>query len=229
MLFNLPDAPTVLRATSCGVTVRLSLWPADTSGLVPRHGKLVSAKGFSIVVQLRPFGEGSDTTSYQPYDPAVREVFAEIKALILARLPGLDIEHVGSTSIPGVGGRNVVDIAIAASEQDHASLRSSLQGLGFERSPFPHYLPLLVARVSSDGRDFPVLLYVVDPASDVYTGWILFRDYLRVHSADAVEYDRVKRHVVADGNVRGDAYQAGKTPFIHSVMKKAVAAETDTP
>ena len=182
------------------------------SGCVP--------KGAKTMVELSTFGEGSDVMSYQPYDPDVPEVFAEIRSLILRGLPAVEVEHVGSTSIPGVGGRNVIDLAVLAPERDHGAVRASLQNIGFEPSPFPHYLPLLVATASRDGRDHPVLAYVVAPDSDVYAGWISFRDHLRTHPEDADGYDQVKRQAIADGHAEGEAYQVAKTPFILAVVDK---------
>lgn len=176
------------------------------------------------MIELRAFGEASGVTSYQPYDPALPEVFAEIRTLILRLLPTVRVEHVGSTSVPGLGGRNVIDLAVLAPEEDHSTVRSSLQQSGFEPSPFPHYLPLLVTTAVSSGRSYPVLAYVVTPTSDVYAGWASFRDHMRTHPDDARDYDKVKQEVIAQGHTDGEAYQAAKTPFILGVVDKTQGA-----
>jgi GrpB-like predicted nucleotidyltransferase (UPF0157 family) len=172
------------------------------------------------MVELSTFGAGSDSTSYQPYDPALPEVFAEIRTLILRLLPEVEVEHVGSTSVPGIGGRNVIDLAVLAPERDHRAVRTGLLAVGFEPSPFPHYLPLLVATASRGGRDYPVLAYVVTPTSDVYVRWISFRDHMRTHPVDAHGYDLVKRQAIADGHTDNETYQTAKTPFILGVVEK---------
>jgi GrpB-like predicted nucleotidyltransferase (UPF0157 family) len=173
-----------------------------------------------MMVELKPFGEGSDVTSYQPYDPSLAEVFAEVRTLIRHTLPALHVEHVGSTSIPGVGGRNVIDIAVLAPEESHEAVRDELLGVGFQASPFPHYLPLLVATASAPGHDYPVLVYVVAPDSEVRVGWVAFRDHMRTHPHDARGYDRVKRQAIAAGHTTHEAYQVAKTPYILDLLTR---------
>lgn len=174
-------------------------------------------------IEIGPFGPSADTTGYQPYDTALPAVFAGIKSIILEAMPDASVEHVGSSSIPGVGGRNVVDIALPCALEVHDAIRIRLKALGFEDSPFPHYLPLLVASAHSNGRNYPILLYVIDPNDIIYRQWVQFRDYMRLHPEDAQAYDEVKRRAVADGHGEDGSYQEAKTPFIVSLMGKIQA------
>lgn len=171
-------------------------------------------------IEIGPFGPSVDTTGYQPYDAALPGIFAGIKSIILEAIPDASVEHVGSSSIPGVGGRNVIDIAVPCALEIHDAVRSRLRTLGFEDSPFPHYLPLLVASAHSNGRYFPILLYVIDPKDEIYRQWVQFRDYMRLHPEDAQAYDEVKRRAIADGHGEDGSYQEAKTPFIISLMGK---------
>src|SRR5262249_42926304 len=116
----------------------------------------------------------SDTTDYHPYDANLPAVFNEIKHLIQQVLPNIQVEHVGSSSIPGVGGRNVIDMVIPAVDPEQMAIKHHLYALGFQDSPFQHFLPLLVGAVAWQGNDYSILLYVIPPNLDIYKGWITF-------------------------------------------------------
>lgn len=151
---------------------------------------------------------------YHPYDPRYPEVFARLRELIQAAAGPIRVEHVGSSSIPGVGGRRVIDLAIVAAEAEHAALRSAMRELGFEPAPFEHYLPLLIGGLAAFDQDYRILLYIVAPDAPVLGHWLRYRDYLRAHPDQAEAYGRVKREVLAAGHTQGESYQAAKTPFI---------------
>ncbi len=171
-------------------------------------------------MKINSFGEGSDTTEYHPYDSQLPQVFEDIKSLINNTIPSVPVEHIGSSSIPGVGGRNVLDIAIPALTQKHEAIRSKLKEMGFEDSPFPHYLPLLVASTTFEEKEYFILLYVVSSDNETYKNWISFRNHMRTHPDDAKEYDNTKKQVINEGYTRGDLYQNAKAPFIQKISAK---------
>lgn len=157
---------------------------------------------------------------YQAYDAQLPDVFKNIKSLIQSAISEIAVEHVGSSSIPGVGGRNVLDIALPVAEENQPTVKQALYDLGFEDSPFPHYLPLLVGQIAHGGKNYQILLYVVAPSSGVLSDWIEFRDYMRDHAEEARAYDATKREAIANGKVMGDDYQEAKTPFIDTITEK---------
>jgi dephospho-CoA kinase len=157
---------------------------------------------------------------YHLYDPRLPSVFEKVKLLIQSAAGPIPVEHVGSSSIPGVGGRNVLDIAIPADPAKQPEIRHVLHELGFENSPFPHYLPLLVGEVAHESANYQILLYVVAPDSSVLEGWLKFRDYMRGHPEDARTYDATKRAAIAAGRVKGDDYQRAKNPFLAAITAK---------
>src|ERR1043165_7591445 len=110
----------------------------------------------------------SDTADYHPYDVNLPAVFNEIKLLIQQELPTVQVEHVGSSSIPGVGGRNVIDMVMPATAPEQMAIKQHLYALGFQDSPFRHFLPLLVGAVAFQGNEYTILLYVIAPDSDTY-------------------------------------------------------------
>jgi GrpB-like predicted nucleotidyltransferase (UPF0157 family) len=157
---------------------------------------------------------------YHAYDPRLPSVFEKVKRLIQSTAGLLPVEHIGSSSIPGIGGRNVLDIAIPAAEPKQPEIRQALYELGFEDSPFPHYLPLLVGEVTYESKSYPILLYIVTPESSVFGEWLKFRGYMRGHPEEARAYDTTKREAIAMGRVKGDDYQQAKNPFLAAITAK---------
>lgn len=172
---------------------------------------------------IQPFADSNDTAPYTvqylPYDSALSVAFEEVKRLVQSVAGAILVEHVGSSSVPGLGGRNALDVAIPLAEEAQPTVRSHLYELGFQDSPFPHYLPLLVGRLSYRNTQYPVLLYLVSPQASVYRDWLTFRDYMRSQTADAFAYDAVKRQVAAPG-AEGERYQEAKGPFLAAVSDK---------
>ena len=161
---------------------------------------------------------------YHTYDSRLPNVFEQIKRMIQATAGPVLVEHVGSSSIPGVGGRNLLDIAVPAPESQHADIRKAMYALGFEDSAFPHYLPLLVGQLAHESTNYQILLYVVSPESPVLAGWLRFRDHMRSHSEDAQAYCTAKQEAVASGKAEGRDYQEAKNPFLTVISAKLQSA-----
>ena len=172
------------------------------------------------MIEIGRLDTRSTKAEYHPYDTDLPLVFDEMAAFLRTRMSDARIEHVGSSSVRGLGGRNVLDVVVTAPEADHEPLRARLVNLGFQPSPFRHFLPLLVAAVSSRGKSFPVLLYVMTPESDIYRGWIAFREFMRSHPEHAAEYDRIKRAAIANGKGDQEQYQHTKTPFLVGITNQ---------
>jgi GrpB-like predicted nucleotidyltransferase (UPF0157 family) len=157
---------------------------------------------------------------YHAYDPRLPEVFEKIKHLIQTASGAVRVEHIGSSSIPGVGGRNAVDIAVPVAEPQQPAIKRELYELGFEDAPFPHYLPLLVGQIVHETKCYPILLYVVSPESPVLADWLAFRDYMCAHPDDARAYCSAKQEAVAKSKAGGQNYQDAKNPFLASIQAK---------
>lgn len=173
---------------------------------------------------IQPFAASDDvpayTVQYHEYDARLPAVFEDLKRLLQDAVGPVTIEHVGSTSIPGVGGRNALDVAVVVEDNEQPAIREAMHQLGFQNSPFPHYLPLMVGQLSSRSSSFAILLYVISPHSQVYRDWLTFREHMRTHPADAQAYDLVKRRAIRNGEVEGERYQQAKAPFLASLSAK---------
>ena len=145
-------------------------------------------------------------------------IFAEHEHRIRAALgaTAVAIEHIGSTSVPGLAAKPIVDVLVTVddvtAEQDHLDL---LLAAGYRlrvREP-GHRL------VRTPARDVHVhILETGDPAASDH---LVFRDHLRRDGADRGLYERTKRELVRADWADMNAYAEAKTPVVDQIMERA--------
>jgi GrpB-like predicted nucleotidyltransferase (UPF0157 family) len=128
------------------------------------------------------------------------------------------IEHVGSTSVPGLAAKPIIDILLGVEEDDLDWIIPPLQEIGYEYNPdweisMPHRR--YFRRLLPDGTNTHHL-HVVPIGGEFWTRHLRFRDYLRTHPSTAEEYAALKREI-ARRHRGGIDYTFAKTDFIRSV------------
>lgn len=166
-----------------------------------------------------------DAIEIARYDPAWPGAFERERAAILAALGDLvsAIEHVGSSAVPRLGAKPIIDIMIGLRElADHARCVAPLQALGYEYMG-ERGIPgrLFFARPIPRPRTHH--LHMVEHCSSFWVRHLLFRDYLRAHSEEAHAYYELKLRLAARFGADVEAYTEAKTEFIRSVEAKASA------
>jgi GrpB-like predicted nucleotidyltransferase (UPF0157 family) len=132
------------------------------------------------------------------YDAAWAERFLAEAQQIRRALGDLvvDVEHVGSTSVPGLAGKPTVDIAVGATTIDlpRDAVRR-MEKVGFEHADHPDR-PWV--RNFRKGLTFPreVIVHVVEWGGPHWHAYLRFRDALRADPALAGEYERLKRRLL---------------------------------
>ena len=177
----------------------------------------MSSEGNSI--QIQGIFKGGPI-SYEDYDTNYPNVFTAVAKAIHAVLPSVQVEHVGSTSIPGLGGRRVLDIVIPAEQGSHDEIVSKLMSIAFIKSPLTHMQPMLTGVIHFNDKDYPMLLYVLPKDSEIYRGWIAFRSYMQQHPEEVQHYSDVKKRAIAEGKTNPWVYQQAKTPYLESLVTK---------
>ena len=155
-----------------------------------------------------------------PHDPAWPERFAAEAARIRAALGtrALAVEHVGSTAVPGLMGKPVLDVAIAvAGEADADACVAPLSSLGYEhRGPYGDD-PRRRYYVRDEGgaRVAQIHLYILPAAA--WDEKLAFRDALRADPSLAAAYEAEKRRVAGEVGWDKGAYSVAKGPFVERV------------
>jgi GrpB-like predicted nucleotidyltransferase (UPF0157 family) len=156
-----------------------------------------------------------------PYDPAWPATFARIRERIAPALGELavGIEHVGSTAVPGLDAKPIVDLdVVVRPEQDLAVVVERLAALGYEHLGDLGILEREAFRAPA-GDDLPRHhLYVCPAGSAALSAHLILRDELRADPETASEYGALKRDLAARYHADRDAYTEGKTHFITAVL-----------
>jgi len=152
---------------------------------------------------------------------------AEIQKLYeaLPRNYILDIQHIGSTAIPGLSAKPIIDIQIAV--QSLGGIKpiaiETLKKLGYEYwhdNPDPERM-FFVKGMPPFGERRTHHVHIVEPTSKHWGGKIYFRDYLIAHPEIAKEYQQLKTQLAQQYTYDREEYTSAKGDFINKVLKSA--------
>ena len=163
----------------------------------------------------------SPTFRIAPYDPLwARDYAAEADRIAHAcrDLP-LEVEHIGSTAIPGLSAKPIIDILIGvpprASREPYIA---AIRGLGYDHRgasgiPGRNYF--------RRGSPHTHHIHLVSWSSDVWHEHLLFRDWLLSNPSAVAEYAVLKRELHAMFPDNREKYTEAKGPFISAALRRA--------
>lgn len=166
------------------------------------------------------------------YDPSWPDAFRKEKEHLLACLPPellRRVEHFGSTAVPGLAAKPVVDILVEVTDLEATKARivPVLEGQGYdyfwrptigEEPPF--YAWFIKREPNTGARTHHIHMMDASPEFDLHWERLLFRDYLVEHPEVAREYEALKLRLASESDDRV-AYTWGKTEFILRVTEAA--------
>jgi len=176
--------------------------------------------------------DGSDQPVYiVEYEPAWAAVFRQLATIIGTKLGtlALRIEHIGSTSVPGLAAKPIIDLdVVVESWEDLPEVIARLGELGYchegERGvPGREVFGRSKKTVPEDGRGTRWMnhhLYVCSQDSEELARHLAFRDYLRAHPEAREEYAALKRSLAATHGYDREAYTDGKHQFVVGILQK---------
>jgi GrpB-like predicted nucleotidyltransferase (UPF0157 family) len=157
------------------------------------------------------------------YDPAWKEMFAreacEISSILHSEL--VAIHHIGSTAVPGIHAKPVIDILLEVSDiekLDHHNHRMQILGYqpcGESGIPRRRYF-----YKEMDGVHTFHLHAYQEGDSEVYRH-LSFRDYLKAHPQEAQAYSHLKIELASQFPHDSKGYTDAKTDFIREIVEKA--------
>ncbi|MCP2197008.1 GrpB family protein [Lentzea flava] len=156
------------------------------------------------------------------YDGAWPGLYERERARILAALPGAELEHVGSTSVPGLCAKPVIDMMLVVDDpRDEASYVPALEAAGYRvtiREDDWHDHRIL------KGPDTNVNLHVFPRGCAQVRRHLLFRDWLRGNADDRELYAQTKRKLAAQPWERVQDYAAAKNEVVLEILERAYLA-----
>ncbi len=155
------------------------------------------------------------------YDPAWPRLYAREEARLRAILGAraLCIEHVGSTAVPGLAAKPIVDVVLEVADTvDEWAYVPDMEAAGYTlrfREPawFEHRF--------FEGPDTDVSLHVFPARCAEVERMLAFRDRLRAHAGDRALYERTKRTLAGREWPSVQAYAEAKTSVVAEILGRA--------
>jgi GrpB-like predicted nucleotidyltransferase (UPF0157 family) len=171
-----------------------------------------------------------DEVAIVPYDPEWPQMFRQEKAHLLSCLPNeliRRIEHFGSTAVPGLAAKPIIDMLVEVTSLEETKTRIvpvlEAQGYDYFWRPTwgdntPPFYAWFIKRDHSGRRTHHI--HMVEPDFEHWDR-LLFRDYLIAHPEIAHEYQELKIQL-ANGHANDrEAYTEAKTEFVVRVTERA--------
>jgi GrpB-like predicted nucleotidyltransferase (UPF0157 family) len=155
------------------------------------------------------------------YDPSWPEKFQKHAALITQALGSgaLRIEHVGSTSVPGLAAKPIIDIVVVvADSSDDAAYLPALLAAGYVlrvREPDWHQHRMLRT------PELDVHVHIFSSGCVEIGRMLAFRDHLRRNADDRLRYEALKRTLAKQDWPSMDDYARAKTELVEQIIAKA--------
>jgi GrpB-like predicted nucleotidyltransferase (UPF0157 family) len=160
------------------------------------------------------------------YDARWPEMFATERSRLRDALGNLAvaIEHVGSTAVPGLAAKPIIDVLIGVSSLAESRSRAiePLAALGYRYvAEYEAWLPDEMLFRKADDGSWTHHVHLTEPGSARWDEFILVRDYLRTHAEIAGAYGDLKRAlaVLFRDDIAG--FREAKRPFLKELLARA--------
>lgn len=158
-----------------------------------------------------------------PYRKDFPLLFEKEKLRITSVLKNIDIHHVGSSAVPGLFGKNIVDILIGLRDfdQEVEEIANKITQLGYEYRFIVKEKKWAYLKNKTTSSECYFHVHLVQKNSRDYQDWFLFRDYLRKHPEEREKYAKLKPNWLKKSKGVGLVYAGLKTEYVQSVLNKA--------
>lgn len=158
----------------------------------------------------------------EPHDPRWPEVFEVLADAIRGALGtrAKSLDHVGSTSVPGLAAKPVIDIVLTVHDSaEEADYRADLESAGFEyRFAEPDWFEHRLFKRAAPAAN----LHVFSEGCEEVERMLAFRDWLRTHSEDLALYQATKLRLAKQTWARVQDYADAKTEVVLEIMQRAL-------
>ena len=152
------------------------------------------------------------------YDARMPSIAQRVIDLVEAAIPAVTAEHIGSTAVPGCGGRGVIDLMILYTDADVERILQQLDELGFEwvqrKNELPDEWPKGAGSIRVDGELFRLHIHVQPADHPSVAEKRAFRDRLRRDPHFCEQYMDRKRAILSAGTTDPIAYTSAKADFV---------------
>lgn len=161
------------------------------------------------------------TVKLVPHNPEWDELFRTEKAKLLEMMGGLviDVQHVGSTAIPTISAKPIIDIAVLVKSLKKAKeYVGKIETLGYQKKQENRPERLFFTKGPEENR--VIYLHIGDESTDYVKNMILFRDDLIQNPTEAKRYSELKKELAKKFSDNREQYTAAKEKFVQEVLGK---------
>ncbi|NEV01766.1 GrpB family protein [Bradyrhizobium uaiense] len=173
---------------------------------------------------MEKYGAGSIVVS--DYDPNWPILFSQERTRIEQALGAfaLAVEHIGSTAVPGLPSKPIIDLLVGVPSLEEARQRciKPLEAFGYIYMPqYASWIPDELFFRKGPPGPWTHHLHVMEPSHPRWDARLVFRDYLRAHPDVARAYADIKRALATSSKDNIEAYRTGKDVFVAETTAKA--------
>lgn len=170
---------------------------------------------------MPPLGLNSGEVRLASYNAAWQRKFATERRRLRRYLSRhrYAIEHIGSTAVPGLDAKPIIDIAIRI--PSFRTLPTWIRNLESAGYAYKGEYGLPGRHFFTRGQPVTHHLHLVTPDTPHWDDWLLFRDHLRAHPAASAAYNRVKHMLAQRFKTNRNAYTRAKTAIVSALVKAA--------
>lgn len=172
-------------------------------------------------------GVANNQVILSDYNPDWKALFEQEKTALKQALHGINvvIEHLGSTSVPGLIAKPILDIGIAVDNSHNIDIivdilsKNNYHNLGFRSEQ----MGIILERLSDSKRTH--CIHILEQTSPHWTDYLNLRDLLRTNKQVRKDYEQLKENLAVLYYNNRKAYTAGKADFIKlhlNAMRKAI-------
>lgn len=163
------------------------------------------------------------TVQLEPHDKQWDEIAVQTIKTLKSILgdDAIDIQHIGSTAIPAIKAKPIIDIAVGVTDFDKVMLHNEqLQQVGifYRGSDVEHQLLYVMGDMENDTRTHHI--HIVKWNGTEWKKYIRFRDYLNANGDVALQYQKLKEEL--ESKYAGDraVYTNGKQDMINKILNE---------
>ena len=162
---------------------------------------------------------------FKPYNESYPKLYQDEEQK-LKNVLGNDIliEHIGSTAIPGLGGKGIIDIMIAVPQDQMIGFSELVQKAGYEYKESGGNEERIFHQRDENNTNGDLIryhLHITFPESSAWREDIAFRDHLRNNPEDAILYAEIKLKAARKSDQTKEKYMEIKEPVIQEILQKA--------
>jgi GrpB-like predicted nucleotidyltransferase (UPF0157 family) len=173
-------------------------------------------------MKIEPFDEGLDHRRILPYDPAYRVIFLLLKDYVRSKLPRVELIHIGSTAIPDLRGKPMLDVVAITNRRDLRAEQRAFEGLGFHRRDVwvdRDDKPYVCGSLCHSGRTYNVNIHVCHRNAPVHTSSLAFLKLLRERPDLRRRYEQAKDQAHSVEPANPERYNREKEFFFNEIRE----------